>query len=224
MAKAELEAAKVAYDQCLSRAQHAETSRRYVEAIAHAVGAWEHVDGMMRFERKYEQAAFTSLPCVELVLKYAPLVFHVASLDQLDSLLREKRSVERHTSDDIGTKLEEATALMRAAHLLWDHVERNPESRQDQLRQRLGGNQEQWRWLAERWEAMGLFHRTQDQGSCCLRLVTRLDDRVKAKCGACGAIASGHKSSFLAEQVCPGCKVTAMFVIRDDNAQTQERE
>jgi hypothetical protein len=214
MAKADLERAAARYRECVSQATHAEAAGDARRVVASALAALDHLDGMIKYGRRYADAEFDSVPCVDLVCKYAPLLFDAAALDRISDLLRSQKSIERNTSSSLAEKIKAARLTMATAHALWDCVEANPGVRQDQLRQRLGGSQDEWRRLAESWEALGLFRRTPAGNSYSLQLVTAMEEVVVAKCSGCGVLAKGQKRQFLNTQNCPRCRREAMFVIR----------
>lgn len=218
MAKADLQAAQAAYDKLIASARAAESQGRFAEAVATAMQAWEYVEDMMRFRRRYEDRAFKSVPCVDLVLRHAPFLMDKGVLDRLGELLRACKSIDRHSSDDLAQRLADARALLWQVHRLWGFIEQYPGTRCDELCERLGGSQKEWRTIAERLTAMGLVRQEGDGGSCRVSLATCMDDRIRGKCPRCGAIAEASKSAFLVEQSCPGCKAVVQFVIRDAGA------
>jgi hypothetical protein len=99
------------------------------------------------------------------------------------------------------------------AHRLWNHIEQHPNSRQDELRRTLHGDQDQWRALAETWERMGLLSRLSEGGSYQLSFCTRMDEPASAKCPSCAAIGKAPKSKLLHELACPKCHSHVLFVL-----------
>jgi hypothetical protein len=150
------------------------------EAIETASSSWDYIDGMMQYERKYEDKEHKTIEGVEIVLEYAPLLFDLDRLEALETMLKDKRKLERNTSHDLGEKLAKAKALMWQAHGLWDHLEKHPHTKQDGLRRAPGGDQDQWRQVGLSWEEMGLVSRSRDEGSYRLSLVTQMDALVLA--------------------------------------------
>jgi hypothetical protein len=215
MAKAELETAQFQYDQEIKKARISEKNGDFHSAIRHAVNAWEYVEGMMKFEKRWECAEFDSVPCIDIVLRYAPLILDGQALCQLSDLLRKRKSIDKIANDDLAARVAEAQALLRQVHQLWNLVERQPLVRQDMLRQILGGNQDTWRGIAEQWESMGLIHRIKHSGSYMLKFATELSERWRAKCPSCGAIAVGAKRAFLDSQECPRCRAASYFVLQN---------
>jgi predicted Zn-ribbon and HTH transcriptional regulator len=213
VAKAELKAAQDAYDQLLQRAQRDESLGRYATAVTHAVEAWEYVDGMMKYERRFEDAEFKSLPCIDLVLRYAPLLFDVSSLDRLGELLKKHRSVEKHTTDDLEARLTKAREFLCRAHRLWSLIEQNPGITLDEVTARLGDKLRESPAMVARWEEMGLITRSQSRTGVSLRLTTRLESDALARCPSCGAKVQARKLSLWKEQRCPKCGQTVDLVI-----------
>lgn len=212
--KAELEEDSRHYYRLISELQIAHKNCQYDQAIAHAVAAWEYVDGMMQFERRFEnQADRWSLDCVEYALRYAPLLFHNETLVALSMLLRSQKRIDKYTTENLSTRLAQAFSLMFESHRLWDHLERTPDAHQDKFRTILGGDQDRWRWIVEQWASMGLVGRIPFQGSYKVSLTTRLETEVRAKCSACGVVAKAAKGRFWEPIKCPKCASIGYFVI-----------
>jgi len=213
MKKADMETHRAEYQGLMAMARATEAEGLYRAAIDLALASWEHIDGMMQFGRRYEEKEFVSIKGIEMILKYAPLLLDFHSLDKLEALLKGCRRIERNTSDCLVDRLSEARALMSDAHRLWDHLERQPGVRQDTLRQSLGGNQDQWRSMAEAWEKMGLLRRQPQGRSYKLAISTRMAEVVPAKCPSCGFIANAPKAMFLEPLPCSQCGTKGVFVI-----------
>ena len=214
MKKAEMGEHRRKYHALLGEARSAERKGLYHRAVELALSSWTYIDGMMQYERKYEEKDFNSLPAIDMILKYAPLLLDFQSLDKLQSLLKKYSRIDKNTSASMADKLAGARVQMRDAYRLWDHLERHPGTRQSRLRKVLGGDQDQWRTVAEAWDRLGLVFRTPDNGSYRLALSTRMGEIVSAKCPSCGEIAKAPKAMFLSQLTCPECGEAALFVIR----------
>lgn len=201
------------YRRHMSASCEAERRGLYREAVEEALKSWDYIDGMMQYERKYESKGFASVQAIDMILKYAPLLLDCSCLDKLESLLKDCRRIEKNTSQSLGDRLADARRLLRDAHRFWDHLEWHAEERQDDLRRILGGDQDQWRSMAESWEKMGILHRTPEGGSYRLKLRTRMGEVRSAKCPSCGEVAEAPKAMFLEELTCPDCGVKGLFVI-----------
>ncbi len=213
MTSAEMQEHDRLYAELLEAANEASRHRLFRQAIATARQACQHVDGMMRYRERRECAEFSSLDCIELILRYAPLMFDSDSLAYLQEWLKYTRRVDKKTSQDLPGKVTDAVSLMWDAHKLWGYVESSPGVRQDQLRQLLGGDQQRWDWIAENWQHMGLVERLPVGTSYELSLVTRLGQVVNGKCLACGAVIQAPKAMFLDELTCWQCLRYRVFVL-----------
>jgi hypothetical protein len=187
MTKAELENHRTQYEALVSRARVEQNECRYRDAVETAAASWDHIDGMMRYEKKYNNREFTSIDGIDIVLRYAPVFFDSRILEKLESLLRAHRRIEKNTSVNLAEKLSEARTLMWDARRLWNHFETQSEQRQGDLRRTLGGDQERWRWIVEIWTAAGVVSRTPDNGSYRLTFSTQLEKKTSAKCPSCAA-------------------------------------
>src|SRR5262249_12965728 len=105
MTKAEMDSHRTEYYALISNARSAEEQNRYSEAIELAKFSWEHSDGMMQYERKYDQSEFISLDAFEIVLNLAPLLFDFESLNKMEEFLKSQRRIERRISDDLPDRL-----------------------------------------------------------------------------------------------------------------------
>lgn len=213
MKKADMEGHRAQYEALMGKARSAEQEGLYAHAVELALSSWDHIDGMMRYENRYGDTEFSSVKGIDMVLKYAPLLLDFRSLDTLGDLLKSCRRIEKNTSQSMAKNLANARALMWNAHRLWDHIERNPQARQDKLRQALEGDQDQWRSIADTWVKMGLLTRTPEGGSYRLALSTRMGGVVNAKCPSCGTVASAPKAMLLEKSQCPECGQTVHFVL-----------
>lgn len=212
MTKIEMESHQAEYDALVSNAHRALQQGLYGEGVRLAISSWDYIDGMMQYERKYEEREFHSIETIDIVLHFAPLLFDFESLDKLELRLKSQRRIEKNTSEDLGQNLAKARALLWDAHRLWNHLERQSECRQDELRRTLGGDQDRWRSMAESWERMGLIRRTPEAGSYRLALSTRMDAPFSAKCPSCGAVGKAPKRKLLEELACPKCRAKVLFV------------
>src|SRR5438445_210985 len=112
MKKSEMEAHRDEYQARMAAARAAERDGLYREAMAEALSAWDFIDGMMQYEKRYEERSFDSVAAIDLVLRYAPLLLDRKSLDTLERLLKEYRRIERDTDADMGAKLASARAAL----------------------------------------------------------------------------------------------------------------
>ena len=170
------------------------------EAIQCAVSAWQHLDGMMRYQKKYAQIEFDSVECIDLVCEYAPIVLDYESLDALESLLGSQRRIDRNTSESLSQKLGEARARLRVCWGIIDYFERlGP---QPELPRDVG--------TTESRVSAGIVEKLIEHGVLLqrgghFRLVTRMHELWIAKCCLCGVRCQAPKRRFLAYTSCPSC-------------------
>src|SRR5215203_3861592 len=119
--KAELEEHRAEYGARIHAAREAERSGMFRAAMEAAVSAWDYIDGMMQYERRYEQREFDSVAAIDLVLKYAPLLFQFESLEKLAALLAQYKRIEKNTAADMGAPLSAARDRMWLNHRLWTY-------------------------------------------------------------------------------------------------------
>ena len=211
--KAELEADSYRHRALVAEARADLQRGEFQKAVKTAVSAWEHVDGMMQYNRRWgSKSEFESVDSIALVLRYAPLLFDNNSLEQLAALLKSQRRIDKNAAADIAADLEVAKALMWDAHRFWTYLEEHAEVRQDDVRRKLGGEQDSWRGIAESWDRMGLIQRIPEGGSYRLLFTTRITAEARGKCPSCGVTGKAAMAYFLEEITCPKCGVTSSFV------------
>jgi len=208
----------------MHQARSAERDGLYRSAVQLAMSSWDHVDGMMQHMRRTEDAEFTSIEAIDMVLRYAPLLLDFRSLDALEALLKKCRRIEKHTTENLADKLAAARALMWNAHRLWDYLELHPEVEEGDLFRFLGDGRKQWQSVVAAWVKMGLLRRTRDGGSWRLALCTRMGRVVRAKCPSCGGTTEGPKAMFLEEVRCPECKARVLCVILTPGSDADAKE
>jgi hypothetical protein len=212
--KAELQFDAKRYRAAVTSMRRAHKEGDVLRAIQFAVDACDYIDGMMQFEKRFEKRAERkSVETVDYVFKYAPLVFDRKSIERIGALLKEQKRIDKTATDDLAADFAQTVDLMWDAHRLWEAIRTIPGLRQDELKLRLGGNQERWRAIAESWEELGLIHRTPDRSSYLLSLTTRRNTPIRGKCSSCGATGKATRGTFLEDITCPKCKATVTFVI-----------
>lgn len=212
--KAELESDCMQHNAIMHEVRTCHNEGQIVKGVALAVSAWGYINGMIQYERRYQQRTeFKSIDSIDYVLRFAPLLFDYESLNKLEMLLKTCRRIEKSTTDNIASNLANARTLMRDAHRLWNHIQNLGSAPQDQFRAQLEGDRDNWRWIAETWEQMRIVKRIPEGNSYRVELMTRMDGKVKAKCTSCGIIARAPKEKFLRAQQCPKCRADVHFVL-----------
>jgi hypothetical protein len=212
MTKAEMQDHRDQYIVMLEKAIKAESAGLYREAIDWAVSAWEHIDGMLQFERKYGELGENQLARIDvldLVLRFAPALFEFESIDEMEQLLKSQRRIGKNTADDWTKKLEAARSQMWDSHRSWDALERQHLSNQEVSRQ----PRDFASASIQIWEKMGILHQNTGASGLQWEFVTQMDSPVFGKCPSCGATVRGPKSGLLNEVSCPKCSGKVTFVI-----------
>lgn len=213
MKKADMESHHASYDALMAAARAAEAEGQYQTALRHALAACRHADGMMRYRKKMEERAFSSVSAIDLVLRYAPLLLDRDSIVAVEDILKASRRIERNTAVDEREQVAAARERLVRCHQLWHHLEWSADGWQAGLRRKLGGDQDEWRAIAHAWERMGLLRRVPRGSSYTLHISTHLDEVIDGKCPSCGMVANAPKAMFLERSTCPGCAVRVQFVL-----------
>ncbi len=87
------------------------------------------------------------------------------------------------------------------------------ETRADELRSKLAYKRQQWDFVTQTWQAMGLIQQSAADKGGRFSLRTRMGDPAFAKCPSCGVVAKATKSKLLQEVSCPKCCTTVLFVL-----------
>ena len=213
MSKARLEEAQSRYDHFVQLAMNARRSGHFSQAIAHAKAAWPYLPDMMKYEQKYEGRSFASFECIDLVLRYAPLLLDFASLDQLSELLKKEKAVDRVATDDLAERLQMAREQLSECFHLWRCVEREPDWTLQQQLNRLGHPQAKWTEYLQNWREMGFVFVDLRRLHSPIRLQISLGSIVDAHCSGCGEPASAPKRTFFSPMPCQSCRTVSHFII-----------
>ena len=107
------------------------------------------------------------------------------------------------------TVLAAAGERLGNGHKLWSYLYQHGEVMQSELRTRIGGDQDEWRAIADGWAGLGIIDRVPRLNSYLLSLATRLGQVVTARCPACGQTAEAPKSMFFEPVKCSACGARA---------------
>lgn len=213
MKKADMEWHYDSYKTCMERVETYKNQGLFAEALKQAFEAWEHVDGMMQYARRYKKHEFNDIEAINIVLEYAPLLFDYNSLNKLEEMLKQYKRIEKNTKVSMADLLSKARDLMGQAHKLWNYLERNHYAAQYALSNELGGKQKQWDSILKSWEKMDLVSQEGQGKDSQLNLQTRMGALIRGKCSKCGAFQEAPKAMFLEPTICPDCKEKVTFVI-----------
>lgn len=208
--KAELAEGRDAYYNLLFQSKTALEKRHYYDALGFASAAMTYVDGMMQFERRFENRTISTIECFDIIVRFAPPLFRLRDLDALAALLASQKRIERNSSTSYLAQVPHARSRLFKAYRLWEGFERqgsvpvnDPQLIQHDL-------------TLQDWLQMGLVHQVTDSNEVRWALVTSLSRTVRAKCASCGKIAGAAKRRFLEPCKCPQCANSVWFTIVDD--------
>jgi hypothetical protein len=222
MTKAEMEMHRDTYQVFMGKASSAQEAGLYREAVDFAISSWDHIDGMMQYERKYSGKEFSSIEAIDFVLRYALLLLDFESLDKLETLLHSQKRILKNTTVDLGDTLVKARIVMWEAHRFWHYLDQHVAVREDSFRADHGSDPKRWRSIAEEWAEMGLVRRLPEAGTHRLSLITHMDQPILAKCPSCAAVVKAAKAKFLDEQSCPKCLQKRTFVFLEKEPASRE--
>ena len=172
MKKAELEQQDNAYQALMYKANAALRSNLYRETIEFAVSAWDYIDGMIQYQRRFADSEVSSIQAIDIVLHYAPLLMDSETLDRLEALLHSQKRITKSTGIDWDSRLSRARAAMWEGHQFWTHLEGHGAVDESSLNDVLGGDCKHWLLIAEGWIEMGLVFRLHAVNKSLLSLVT----------------------------------------------------
>lgn len=217
MNKADMESHRRNYERFLAESRKAESEGLYRQAISKCLDSLEHIDGMMKHARKTQETdEFSSIPTIDMVLRYAPVLLDYESIQRLEQLLKSRRYIEKYTSQCLADKIEQAMRTLWKVHSLWGLIEANPDIDERDLLSQLKGRKEGWIPLLENLARLRLIRREKNQDSFSVSLATRLGQLCRAKCRACGGIVTAPKAALLDRLRCVECDTVNDFVILDD--------
>lgn len=207
MTKAEMQWHATTYRDLNVKARSAEHGGLYQNAVRLSVEAWQHMDGMLRFE-KASGGRENDFATIGRVLTYAPLLLDPASLNSLESFLSETRRIQKNTDHDLAANLNVARVMLWKNHLLWSAIEEKGELDHGDVASLEISNHPEATTVLSAWEKMGLIIHCDGRYLQC----TQLGAIVPAKCPSCGKIERAPKAMLLDRISCPVCKSNVMFV------------
>lgn len=215
MAKADLIAAQSKYDSLVRDSRNAERDGEYGIAIERAKSAWPHVVDMMKYEKRYEAAEFKSLPCIDTVLRLAPPLLDIDSLDELASLLKANRSIDRDASDDLAARVVDARSRLRACYEVLGLFEAAEQSTLLQLLEQSGRGRSEIEPVVKELVSVCVLERSGRAGTAEIRLRRGVASLARAQCVHCGAKYAGQLAQAVAMDACPSCQRIDAMVLGD---------
>jgi len=213
--KADLERHRDEYYRLIAAANEQMDRGHVFDAIKCAVASWQYLDGMMRYENRFQGREFDNVECVEIVLGSAPYFLDFESLDALEDLLKTQRRIEKNTAHNLADKLAAARKVLSAAHTGWNLLANCDDLVESQFRRQIKIDDKSYDRLIGIWESNEVITitMTMTENTRRLRLTTRMRKRTCGKCPACGTVAHAPKAKFLDNVECPKCRESVVFVL-----------
>lgn len=216
--KADLEADYQRYASLNQKSREAKRKGDFRAALECAVAALPHVSGMIQFTTRFEgHDDPDSVEAIDTILSLSPTVFRHHDLDEVDTLLKQKRLVERRTNENISQRICDARKDMRLAHKLYTLFERESDVTLDEIGAACDPSEASWNRIVDLWTKMGILQAASSDNSRRLRLTTRMGGITPAKCPLCGVMTDAPKAMLLESFTCPSCERIACFVIMAPN-------
>jgi hypothetical protein len=215
MSKSDLQFAQREYDRWERTARTHEMRSEFVECVAAAKRGWPFVADTMKYERKYEHRTFSSIGCIDLVLEYAPPLFDIDSLNELEWLLKDDRSIDRAATDDLAARLLEARNQIAKNLKAWRLLDAGDVEPRILRRDAAITNPECARLLLV-WTSIGCATRSSVDGLEVVKLQSLSARRLQAECSECGTVCVDKGAAFLDDCPCPRCATRTYFVIRTE--------
>lgn len=207
-----MESAAASYASLCEEAERHLSAGDAEAAVRASVSAITHLDGAMRFAGKYEGATFSIPRCVEIIGRYAPVRLHREAVDAVRSLVKERRRIERESSESIADYMDQAEEVLFGVYRALSSFGHRRALEESVFLRALEGSSGESKNTLELLLASGVVSRS-DAGAEELRIESRLGERWIAACFECGVSVIGAKREFFVMQVCPRCSVESDFVL-----------
>lgn len=213
--KSELEWNQQEYYSRLRRAKAAINKQCHQDAVNEAALALHHVDGMMQFERRYENTVFDRIEAIDIILVFAPMLLDLANLELLAAVLKNQKRIDKNTSVDLAIELDQARQLLWDSYRIWSLLEVQQTTWEHEIHEKVEVSRDRVRALLDHWVAMQLVRRKREPNDDCVFLVTHFSAPCVGKCPTCGASVTREKIALLVDSDCQACGVAVGFVILD---------
>ncbi|MFT3882934.1 MAG: hypothetical protein QM703_25170 [Gemmatales bacterium] len=206
--KAELEWQRTAFRTYVAQSKEALSQHQYSNAIELAIQSFAFIDGMIQYERRYEQVEDQPYPTIKTVLSYSPVLFRWKAIDEVERLLDSTKRIEKNSQIDWRAKIDHSRRLLGHALETWTNIHaRNSATYDGDQNRRI-----ERVFILSTWENMGYVTKPNENGDL-HSFVSNMEMRTRAKCKYCGDVCDATKATFLADIKCLKCGVTNLFVI-----------
>ncbi len=207
--KAELEIEYKSFHSLAEQTKASISAHEYSAAIALGLKSFEFIDGMIQYERKYEDKENPSHPTIKAVLTFAPVVFGWKAIDEVEALLNSTRRIEKNSNEDWRQRIADSRQLQKRALHLWSSML----SQETYLPEAIEVSRKDRQFILKSWEEMGFTTTSGSVAENVLVLASSKMERTRAKCMHCGEVAVSTKEKFLSEVKCPRCSMLTLFVM-----------
>lgn len=208
---AELEAHHDAYADSEDTIRAMVDDHRFPAVFSICIESFPHIVPAINFRKKREIAPKTvDLLPVITICKYAPPLFEHAAIEALAEFVSSTRVLALSEKRNM-CAVEAARKREQLAHLLWNHLERQPGALQHDLHTTLGVIQGDAVEIIDFWEELGIIDRHPNRGSYRIYFSTQLESEMEGLCQACGVRGKGRKELFLRPVTCRKCGAAGYY-------------
>lgn len=214
--KGDLAQARTAYVGEATAAAVALANGRYKDALRLALGTLDDVDAMIQYRAKYEKTEVTSVETIDLILRYAPLLLDTAAIDELASVLKRYKRIDRVIPADLASETVQARRRTEIACNLHSIIRREGHIAVSRLLEQLPADERPiGKAILLEWLSMGIATKQADASESMIELTTVMARPARGVCFSCGAEVTAPKRLLAQGGTCPGCRKKSIFVLRE---------
>lgn len=188
-------------------------ARRFESVFSQCEDSLPHIVPAIRFRKKRDiNPEVPSLRCINVVCKYAPLLFERDCLARVHDFITSNRALAKYDGDYLG-KVEMAIEQQETARILWNGIAAKPGFLQRNIRKQLGLDRDTVVAILGVWEELGVVCRTKSRGSYRIDFPSRLDAVTDGCCPKCGIRGKARKELFLKPVTCRKCGFQGFYHI-----------
>jgi len=185
--------------------------------FSYCIESFPHIVPSINYRKKRE--IFPTIPellAFNTICRYAPPLFEHAAIDSLSDFVKSTRILSQSEKNFL-LSIEASQKREQIAHVLWNHLEKNPGLFQRDIRTELGVIQEEAVAVVELWEKLGILDRHPEDRSYRLYFQTQLNEEITGLCPNCGVRGKGRKERFFQSVICQKCGVDGHYHIEYPN-------
>ncbi|MCA9092853.1 MAG: hypothetical protein KDA68_05170 [Planctomycetaceae bacterium] len=209
MKKADMESHYNEYSRLILEARSEIEKLDYRKAIRTAESSWGFIDGMLQYEKRFLNSEKVSVQGISVVLSYSPFLLDFEPLDRVENFISANPRVRKNSRENLVDELQDSRECLVQAYSLWDRLEKKSLIYRDELKQQSSEVRE----IIDFWKDVGIGAWIPVSDRQVFRLVTHLQEIVRAKCNYCGVCVQAPKTKLLDLVVCPKCKQSSVFTL-----------